>query len=127
MKIAHDITPVVSEKLAVWPGDVPFRRTMSATLASGDAVDLSSIHTTVHLGAHTDGPNHYRKGTPGIGERSLEPYLGPCQVMAVAVGHNNRVGVHHLTGPILAPRLLFRTSTFPDPTRWNSDFAALSP
>jgi arylformamidase len=28
---------------------------------------------------------------------------------------------------ISAPRVLFRTGTFPDPRRWNNDFASLSP
>ena len=29
--------------------------------------------------------------------------------------------------PIVAPRVLLRTGTFPDPDAWNADFAALSP
>ena len=42
---------------------------------------LSALRATVHLGAHADGPNHYGAGQPGIGERSLEYYIGPCQVV----------------------------------------------
>jgi arylformamidase len=32
-----------------------------------------------------------------------------------------------LPGPVLAERVLLATGTFPDPTRFNEDFAALSP
>ena len=33
----------------------------------------------------------------------------------------------HLNAPIRGQRLLIRTGTFPDPTAFNRDFAALSP
>ena len=45
---------------------------------------------TVHLGAHADAPSHYGRG-PAIHERSLDYYLGPCQVMHVAVPPGTRV------------------------------------
>lgn len=32
-----------------------------------------------------------------------------------------------MRGKELAPRVLLRTGTFPDPRNWNEDFAALSP
>ena len=38
-----------------------------------------------------------------------------------------RIYPHHLQNDINAPRVLFRTDTFPDPRNWNNDFAALSP
>lgn len=90
-------------------------------------MDLSAIHTTLHLGAHADGPAHYRLGQAGIGQRPLEPYLGPCRVVTARVARGARVHPADLDGPIDQPRLLVRTSTFPDPRSWNGDFAALSP
>lgn len=122
-----DLSPVISARTAVWPGDVPFREDFALRMADGAHLELSSITTTVHVGAHADAPSHYLLGGAGIGERPLERYYGPCQVMRVAVGRGERVGVGHLTGPVRAPRLLLRTGTFPDPERWNEDFAALAP
>ena len=51
---------------------------------TGDSITLSTLHATVHLGAHADGANHFGKGAPGIEARPLEDFLGPCQVIRVA-------------------------------------------
>ncbi|RME24093.1 MAG: kynurenine formamidase [Deltaproteobacteria bacterium] len=122
-----DISPPITPSLAVWPGDVPFRRDCSLRLAEGANLDLSSIHTTVHLGAHADAPAHYAAGAPGIGERPLELYYGPCEVVKVDVGPGERVLPRHLPASVSAPRVLVCTGSFPDPERFNEDFAALSP
>jgi arylformamidase len=45
----------------------------------------------------------------------------------VEVGRGERIGPEHLRGPVRAPRVLFRTGTFPDPDVFDEDFAALSP
>jgi len=126
-----DISPPVSERSAVWPGDVAFRREVSLSIASGDNLDLSAIHTTVHLGAHADAPSHYRAGGAGIGERPLEPYYGPCQVIETSLPRGARIrpeDIEEGAGEVPeAPRLLFRTGSFPDPERFNEDFNSLSP
>lgn len=121
-----DISPVISPRLAVWPGDVAFRRDVAYDTDQGDHMTLSAIHGTVHLGAHVDAPNHYAPKAPGIGERSLDYYFGPCQVITVDVGRGKRIKPEDLTATITAPRILFRTGSFPDPESWNSDFSALS-
>ncbi len=121
-----DISPLVSPRLGVWPGDVPYAAEWALKIADGANLDLSSIRATVHLGAHADAPRHYSAAGSGIHARELERYYGNCQVMAVAVGPGERVRPRHLHEPVRAERVLFRTGTFPDPERWNSDFAALS-
>lgn len=122
-----DISPPISERLAVWPGDAPFRREVGLSIAQGANIDLSAIHTTVHLGAHADAPAHFVAGGADIAARPLSTYYGPCQVVRVDVPRGQRVTPAHLTDEVRAPRLLVRTGTFPDPTAWNTDFAALSP
>lgn len=123
----HDISPLISERIGVWPGDVPFRRTITCDQASGANIDLSAVHTTVHLGAHADAPNHYAPDGVGIAARSVEPYLGLCEVVSVDVERNGRIVPAMLPDAPRAPRVLFRTGTFPDPEAFNEDFAALSP
>jgi len=127
----YDITPPVTPRLGVWPGDTPLSREVLCDIAKGDTITLSTVRATVHLGAHADGPNHYAKGAPGIGERKLDYYLGPCVLIDADVKRGERVGVDQLRLPaqpkVPQPRVLIRTNTFPDPDRWNSDFAALSP
>ncbi|MBX2802996.1 MAG: cyclase family protein [Myxococcales bacterium] len=122
-----DISPTLSERTAVWPGDVGFSRSVALSIADGANIDLSSIHTTVHIGAHTDAPSHYAAGGQDIAQRPLELYYGPCQVISADVGRGERIRPEHLSVPVTAPRVLFKTGTFPDPDVFNEDFAALSP
>jgi arylformamidase len=122
-----DISPTLSPATAVWPGDVPFSREVACSIAGGANIDLSSIRTTVHVGAHTDAPSHYVAGGATIEARPLERYYGPCDVLSVAVGRGERVTPAHLPREPRAPRVLLRTGTFPNPDRFDEDFAALSP
>lgn len=124
-----DLTPAVTPQLGVWPGDTPLTREVLCDISRGDNITLSTLRGTVHLGAHADGPNHYGANAPGIGERPLRPYLGPCHVIDAPVARGTRVQLSDLSVPLGAirhPRVLLRTSTFPDATAWNEDFAGLS-
>ncbi len=123
----YDITPPITASLAVWPGDSPPSREVLCDLRRGDSVTLSTLRATVHLGAHADAPSHYGLDAPAIDQRGLDYYIGACQVMHVNVGRNTRITPAELGGPIRAPRVLLATGTFPDPTKFNEDFAALSP
>lgn len=93
----------------------------------GDNIGLSSFTTTPHIGAHTDAPNHYHAAGVGMSQRSLEYYLGDCQVIAVNVPRGERVRLKDFASKnILAPRVLFKTLSFPNPNQWNGDFNSLS-
>ena len=122
-----DITPTVTPALAVWPGDTPASREVLLDLRRGDTVTLSTLHATVHLGAHADAPSHYGVDAPTIESRPLDAYLGPCQVVRVPGPRGRRIGPDELAWPPRAPRVLLATGTFPDPTRFDRDFAALAP
>lgn len=123
----YDITPPVSPRLAIWPGDTPPTREILLDLARGDTVTLSTLRATVHLGAHADAPNHYGPGAPDIASRSLDYYLGPCEVMRVRPGAGSAVTPAMLPRQPSLPRLLLATGTAPDPETFREDFAALSP
>src|SRR5205823_3948818 len=71
--------------------------------------------------------SHYGAAAPAIHERSLDYYLGPCQVTHVAVPRGTRITAGMLSAAVTAPRVLFATGTFPEPHIFNEDFAALSP
>lgn len=122
-----DITPAVTPRLGVWPGDTAPRREVLCDLAKGDTVTLSTLHATVHLGAHADAPSHYGVDADAIEAQPLELYIGPCQVIHVRVERGTRIGVLDLPCGVEAERVLLGTGTFPDPEAWNDDFAALSP
>jgi len=122
-----DISPLVSPKTAVFPGDVPYTREVALDFAHGHNLLLSSVKTTVHIGAHCDAPNHYHPGGAAIDARPLHYYLGECEVMRVALARGERILPEHLGGRVpRAPRVLFHTGSFPDPEAWNGDFVSLS-
>jgi arylformamidase len=126
-KILYDITPTVSEGLAVWPGDTPPSREVLLDTKAGANLTLSTLHATVHLGAHADAPSHYGADAPSIESCDLDLYLGPCQVVRARVDRGARLPAEAVPDPVRAERVLFATGSFPDPGRFNEDFAALSP
>ena len=123
-----DISPVVDSSIGVWPGDTPFERNVSQDMSAGANLTLSDIRTTLHVGAHTDAPSHYLAGGEDVAARSLDFFVGRCNVVHVDVARSARIMPWHIAGKMIdAPRVLFHTGTFPDPRHWNNDFASLSP
>lgn len=123
----YDITPKIHPGIAVFPGDVPFSRQIAMSWAQGHHLELSSVTTTLHVGAHADSPSHYHRDGCDIAERALERYLGACEVYAVALPRGERIRPEHLPHPPRAPRVLFYTGSMPDPDVFNLDFNSLSP
>jgi arylformamidase len=130
----YDISPPLSRRLAVWPGDTPLAREVLQEIGSPLAgskivseITLSTLRATVHLGAHADAPSHYGAGAPAIDARGLDYYLGPCQLVRVPVPRGTCVTPDAITAPVTAPRLLLDTGTHPDPELFPGDFAALAP
>jgi arylformamidase len=124
----YDLTPKISTRLGVWPGDKPFQRDVAASFKKGDHLEVSAIHTTVHLGAHADAPSHYHKEGASIDKRPLSRYIGPVQLVRVkGLKRGERVQPKHVRIEIAAPRILIDTGSFPNPEKWNSDFCSFSP
>ena len=123
-----DISPTISPKTAVWTGDTPFSHEFLCRFDKGANLDLSTITTTVHIGAHADAPSHYTPAGETIETRNLELYYGSCQIISVTVPRGERVYPKHIEGvEITAERVLFHTRSFPDPNDFTTDFNALSP
>jgi arylformamidase len=123
-----DISPLISPSIAVFPGDTPFSRNILLDFKNNDNLLLSGINSTVHLGAHTDAPNHYHPDGEDIASRNLNYYMGKCQVISIDLTRNARIFPDDIKNiQIQAPRILFRTNSFPDPDNWNADFNSLSP
>jgi kynurenine 3-monooxygenase len=136
-----DISPALTPDINVWPGDTPLTREIVVELSKGQPVTLSTMRSTVHLGSHADGPNHYvetvdGRPAPGVGEWEIERFLGPCHVVWAAAAKGTRVLPRDLRAGSLSgeavleqiwhSRVLVRTGTFTDHRTWNSDFSAFS-
>ncbi len=122
----YDISPPIDETLNVWPGDTPPSREVLLDMKRGGNLTLSTLRATVHLGAHADAPSHYGLDAATIDKLPIDLYVGPCQVLTVDVPPNTLITFDHITEPIEADRLLLHTGSFPDPTKFNEDFVALS-
>lgn len=123
-----DISPVIDANISVWPGDTPFTRTVNADMSGGANLTLSDIRMTVHVGAHADAPSHYVSTGHDIATSRLDYYLGACNVFHIGDARGRRIYPADLAGKnITAARVLLCTGTFPDPRKWNDDFASLSP
>ncbi len=123
-----DISPEISSELSVFPGDKKFKRDVAYDMQKGDHMTLSSMETTLHIGAHADGPCHYQKDGEGIGQRSLDYYMGSCQVIDLsrAVRHGGVVIVEDFNNFLIeTTRILIKTNTY-NHNVWSSDFVTLS-
>lgn len=127
MRKIFDISPTIHEGIAVWPGDVKFEKNFSMQLSKGDNLDLGSIRTTLHLGAHADARSHYSAGGETIESMYLDAYIGECQVIKVGTPYGERISPQHLPGKIKARRILLRTDSYPHPDNFNTNFCSLSP
>ena len=62
----YDISPLVDERISVWPGDTPYSAKDLLRMEDGAPVHLSMLTLSCHTGAHADAPGHYVKGAEGI-------------------------------------------------------------
>lgn len=119
----YDISPAITTALKVFPGDTPPSREVLLDMSRGDPLTLSTWKSTVHVGAHADAPSHYGLDGRTIDQQPLELYCGPCRVIHVDGGPVTP----EMVPDVDTERLLIATGSYPDPTNWTNDFAALSP
>lgn len=122
----YDISPPITTQLAVWPSDTPLKVTSNSSFQEGDSYHLSSIATTLHIGAHVDAPLHVIEGGTPIDQVPLELFLGPCQVMTVDVPPGKEIELHHLKSRIFESRILFRTNSYGDWNHFSKEFNGIS-
>jgi arylformamidase len=84
---------------------------------------------TVHIGAHADAPSHYTRDGLPIDQVDLEAYMGPCTVITVLSPKDRLIQPEHCEAALAqgAKRLIFRTLSQSDYTKFNTDFVAFSP
>ncbi len=126
-KRLHDISPLIGSKLAVFPGDTPPTREVLLDRQRGDPVTLSTLRSTVHVGAHVDAESHYAVDGLTIEHEPLDRFVGRCHVARLDCAPGERIGVAHFEVAPPCARLLIATGSYPDPTRFESGFAALAP
>lgn len=121
MREIYDISIPLVREVEVYPGDTPLTYEKQD---EGPHIKNSALTTTLHVGTHVDAPVHVEEGGQAVGEMDLDYFLGPCQVMEVLAPGGTLIGPSQIK-EIRAPRLLFRTGSFPDYQHWQ-EYAGLS-
>ncbi len=119
-----DISRPLAATTAGWPGDVPYRFTLSWSQAAGASVNVGAVETSVHAGTHCDAPFHFDPAGTTVERLPLAAFLGPCRVIDVPAGCDNWLS---LVGEGDAPRLLFKTGGWPDSMRFPASIPTIRP
>ncbi len=134
-----DISPMISGRMAVFPGDTPVTREVAFDMKRGDAITLSALRTTVHLGSHADAPSHYGLDGRTMEQQSLALYWGLCEVVRVRASSSVDATARPITRISRADldidsqwipstaRLLIATGSYPDCDKWTGSYLALEP
>lgn len=121
-----DISPLLSPRIAVWPGDRPFTADWTMRLRDGDSCNVGTVTMSLHTGAHADAPYHFLGGGATIDAVILESFVGPCTVVdltgcqRIEAAEAERAAVH-------GGRILFKTRRDADPSSFPERFAHLAP
>ena len=105
MRSLWDISPSVSTRAPVFPGDTPFQVLWNERINDGGVANISTIHMSPHVGAHVDAPMHLDSGAVDVATLRLERFIGRCRVIE---------------------RVLIKTRRTA-PERWTEDFRSVSP
>ena len=73
----YDATLAIHEKMAVFPGDPPFKKEPVFQIQTGDDFNLTRITMGTHLGTHVDPPAHFIENGATVDQLSLETLVGP--------------------------------------------------
>jgi arylformamidase len=124
MKI-WDISRTLSNDLAEWPGDEPFRFRMTNEIAKGASVNLGAITMSVHNGTHADARFHFDSKGDSIEKAPLDIYVGRATVVDLTQSFARSRQKHLITAEDLKPhaediaatsRLLVKTGRWSDST-----------
>ena len=117
MKI-FDISRSLTNDLAPWPGDTPFRFALTSKIADGSSVNVGAMTMSVHNGTHADATFHFDSKGWTMEEAELERYIGPAFVLDLTSlfksGKFPQITVRDLDRMSDSPRLFVRTDVWRD-------------
>lgn len=121
-----DISPRITSQSPVWPGDTCYSHRKVMSMETGDSVNVGTIETTVHIGAHADAPLHFLEIGASIADAPLAPYLGRCRVVErLGDAPIQREELEGKAGNI--ERLLVKTRPVGKANPFEAGFASLAP
>lgn len=129
MKI-YDITVPISENSPIYEGDPRVKIDVTASLANGDAANVTKLCFGAHTATHVDAPNHFIEGTRKVAELDLQKLIGACRVVELDESVS-AIEPRHVENLENAERILFKTrnSAFWNDTSagFRKDFTYITP
>jgi arylformamidase len=104
-----DVSVLLHNDMAHWPGDQAFERKRDNDMDKGDHDNVSQITTSVHAGTHMDAPLHFVKDGEGIDRIPLDVCIGRARI--IPIENQERVTPQELERHNIQPgeRILFKT------------------
>lgn len=111
MKI-HDISMLLNQNVAEWPGDTPFQFHINWTKEQSGSVNVGQITTSTHIGTHIDAPFHFDEKGKKVHELPLENYI--VDAIVIDVSGSEVISRDLLKGKVTgeAKAVLFRTNAW---------------
>jgi arylformamidase len=122
-----DITRPLREGMPVWPGDTPFAFRLEWTKEQSGSVNVGKVVFSTHTGTHIDAPYHFSETGKRVHELAIDVFAGKAKVLHMpgyaSIGAEE-LSSYDLTG---AERLLIRTDSWEDPSRFPDRICYLRP
>jgi arylformamidase len=81
----YDISQVLREGIAVWPGDPEYRVRRIMAIRDGGSSNVSAVSMGGHTGTHIDAPLHLKDSGNDAAGVPLDRCIGPVRVFSVSV------------------------------------------
>lgn len=104
-----DVSIPLRNGMVGWPGDAPFDRTLTHSIAAGAANNLSQISTSAHTGTHMDAPLHFIADAAAMETMPIDAVVGPARVVGIRDPEAIRVAELEPLALKAGERILFRT------------------
>ena len=82
----RDISVRLADQAPPYPGDPPFERRFTRTIAGGDTCNFSTLSMSLHRGTHVDAPLHFIHRGKAVGDYPPERFILPAVVVEVPPG-----------------------------------------
>jgi arylformamidase len=134
MRTIWDISRSLTNDLAPWPGDTPFRYELKWHLSETCSVNVGTVTMSVHNGTHADAPFHFTRKGDAVDSAALESYIGPAVVIDLAEKFSPTqpfvaiADLQHARSQITETRrVLLKTNCFRDSRRFPDWIPVLKP
>ncbi len=122
-----DITHPLSNSLAPWPGDTPFKFGPVVRMRDGAPCNVGALSCGIHSGTHMDAPYHYNEAGLTIDQLDPALFFGPARVF-LAPGTLTLTREHFAGLDATAtPRVLVRTNHCDDKSVFPARIPTLAP